>query len=334
MKKEYNLINVLKFICAILVVIIHTANRESEAGYLFVVISRVAVPIFFIITGYFMYDEINNKDFRKVNKHALKILNIYIIWSIVYIICVHENYFWSGSVKGIAFNLIYRFIFLGTYDHLWYLITCFASIYIIYFMVNKLGLNFSVFLSIILYSFALLGDSYYGVLSDGIIKSTINVYISLFGEIYNGFSWVLIFIFIGMIIKKYNLNEKITKYKTVIFILYCLFIVEHLILKNMNIVRDNNTSITLLLLAPTIFMYVVSLEGKIKSEFVENNSILLKKMSLTIYVVHPLIELYITRYTGLHKSFAFFILITVLSIIVAYILNYKKYSKRTKAILD
>ncbi|MFR3134526.1 hypothetical protein [Intestinibacter bartlettii] len=47
MKKEYNLVNFLKFICAVLVVLIHTVNRETKLGYLCLITARVAVPIFF-----------------------------------------------------------------------------------------------------------------------------------------------------------------------------------------------------------------------------------------------------------------------------------------------
>ena len=44
MKKEYNLVNFLKFICAVLVVLIHTVNRETKLGYLCLITARVAVP--------------------------------------------------------------------------------------------------------------------------------------------------------------------------------------------------------------------------------------------------------------------------------------------------
>ena len=72
MKKEYNLVNFLKFICAVLVVLIHTVNRETKLGYLCLITARVAVPIFFMITGYFMAEKIYKKDYEKVNKYIKK----------------------------------------------------------------------------------------------------------------------------------------------------------------------------------------------------------------------------------------------------------------------
>ena len=64
MKKEYNLVNFLKFICAVLVVLIHTVNRETKLGYLCLITARVAVPIFFMITGYCLFALIHtNKPF-------------------------------------------------------------------------------------------------------------------------------------------------------------------------------------------------------------------------------------------------------------------------------
>ena len=83
MKKEYNMINFLKFICAIMVVLIHTISRETNIEHLCLITSRVAVPNFFIITGYFMCEKIYNKDLNNIRKYALKIFNIYIISTIL-----------------------------------------------------------------------------------------------------------------------------------------------------------------------------------------------------------------------------------------------------------
>lgn len=77
-----------------------------------------------------MCEKIYNKDFINIKKYALKIFNIYITWSIVYILLVPSYYFNQTNIKRLIIELIRKFLFLGTYYHLWYLITCCVSIFI------------------------------------------------------------------------------------------------------------------------------------------------------------------------------------------------------------
>lgn len=210
---------------------------------------------------------------------------------------------------------------MGTYYHLWYLITCSVSIYIVYFLINKLGLKKALIISLFLYIFSLLGDSYYG-LPIGKFRWFIDVYIGLFGEVWNSFIWVLIFILMGICIRKYNLNKKLVHGKFIFFITYCLFIIEHFILRYLGIAQDNNTSIFLLALAPVIFMNVLNLEDKINSSFITRNSIILKNISLNIYLVHPLIKFYIIKGLNINNSVTLFGIVLILSIIFSYMFYY------------
>ena len=324
MKKEYNLVNFLKFICAVLVVLIHTVNRETKLGYLCLITARVAVPFFFMITGYFMAEKIYKKDYEKVNKYIKKIFYIYVFWSVIYILFVPQRYFSQGNIKGQLFELMRQFLFFGTYDHLWYLITCCVAMYIIYFFINKFGLRITMVISLFFYGCSLLGDSYYGILPVCKLKNFIDTYIFYFGEVWNSFIWVLIFILFGIVIKKYNLNKKITHGKYVFLIVYCLFILEHFILKYLNIERDNNTSIFLLILAPVIFINILNLEDKVQINYIKSNAEILKNLSLNIYLVHPLIKLYIIKFLNIDKSFILFAIVLSLSIIVSYLIYYIK----------
>lgn len=52
--RQYN-IDILRLICALLVVCIHCTNYSLREYIL--PITRIAVPIFFIISGYFLYSD-------------------------------------------------------------------------------------------------------------------------------------------------------------------------------------------------------------------------------------------------------------------------------------
>lgn len=80
-KKYYPGIDLLKFICAILIIMIH-ANPlgENTLGGTIIrqIITPIAVPFFFTSSGFFLYFSSNPKN------HILDVLKKYIIWSIIY----------------------------------------------------------------------------------------------------------------------------------------------------------------------------------------------------------------------------------------------------------
>lgn len=333
-KKEYTLINVLKFFCAILVIAIHSIYGKTNSEYFLKTTARIAVPIFFIISGYFIYNKVEKREFKRLNKYALHIFKLYIIWSIVYLIFAYDEFFVYDNITKNLLYITKNFLFIGTYYHLWYLISYFVAIYIVYFMYNKLGIKFSLIISLILYLGSLLADSYYGLLPPCKLMAMVDIYIYLFGEMGNSFIWILIFIFLGMAIKKYNLNTKMIHYKMILTIVFCLFITENYILRYIGISRDNNMSIFLLLLAPIIVMYILTLEEKFKISFNKYNKFF-KDSSLYIYLVHPLILKYIMLFSTLKKSFNMFVIITILSVLITYIWYLFKESKyKTEVRLD
>lgn len=67
-------IDTLKFVCAILIVLLHTSTSYS---YLYIPLTRCAVPVFFMISGYMLYGEEMPK---RLKRGIWKILKI-IVWS-------------------------------------------------------------------------------------------------------------------------------------------------------------------------------------------------------------------------------------------------------------
>ena len=119
-------LDILKIISAFLVICIH-APFEGEVGKYFIVISRCAVPIFFMITGFFYNNQMSD---AKVNKQILKILKLCIISNIFYFIfklflCSIDNSDYSTLFKSTINKnvLINLFIFNESpiYGHLWYM---------------------------------------------------------------------------------------------------------------------------------------------------------------------------------------------------------------------
>lgn len=133
-------LQILKLICAFFVVQIHFS---SFARILLSPIIRIAVPIFFMITGYFLIDKDGLIQSNKIRTAVFKLIKLYIFVTIIYLLyqflCIRD---WSFFQKFTHLSFWVHYLFLGTMPgfHLWYIVSLVESLIIIYFG-NKLKLN-------------------------------------------------------------------------------------------------------------------------------------------------------------------------------------------------
>ena len=125
MKEREYTFDVLRVIAMIMVIIIHVSNVYTRSynfidtnsylvSLIFNTISRVSVPIFFMISGALLLDR--NFDFKKYKKRILKIILLIVVWDILYLI-------WEYYFLGVSYNKLYK-LFLEPYRaHLWFLYT-------------------------------------------------------------------------------------------------------------------------------------------------------------------------------------------------------------------
>ena len=91
MDKRNEFIDMMRIIGCIMVICIHSNPLTKISGILnFAVcqiISRIAVPFFFVASGYFyaqkLYSKDNNRN-EKIKKYILKQINVYLIFSLIY----------------------------------------------------------------------------------------------------------------------------------------------------------------------------------------------------------------------------------------------------------
>lgn len=163
-ERRINSIDVVRLLCAVLVVAIHTQAitwfPELQSGNI-QILTRIAVPFFFCTSGYFLQKKYCANGSAAIIKALASTIRLYIFLSAVYfaIIFLQNPSLLYGSKKWMLMD----FLFNGSYYHLWYLvgvIYAFAAIYIV------CRLQFARFLfplSIILYFIGLLGTSYYAL---------------------------------------------------------------------------------------------------------------------------------------------------------------------------
>ncbi len=111
-------IEYLKLILSIMVVGIHTHLFHEISPYLSYIfvngIFRMAVPIFFIINGFYFYYSISKRGFYLWFK---RMFLLYLVWMVVYL-----PYYFSEDISSINSLLYFLFKFCLGFHHLWYLI--------------------------------------------------------------------------------------------------------------------------------------------------------------------------------------------------------------------
>ena len=140
MNKKIN-IDVARFVVSFLVIAIHISpfiNINQEFNFFFTrILGRIAVPLFFMITGYFVIDGCL-KDKNKLKKYTIKILKIYLFCIILYLpINIYMGKFNNISI----FSIIKDILINGTLYHLWYFPALILGIWITYYFIKIKRVN-------------------------------------------------------------------------------------------------------------------------------------------------------------------------------------------------
>ncbi len=164
-KKRNNSIDIFRYFCALLVVVIHTSpfygsNLEPFGVFLREFVSRIAVPYFFVISGYFLFKKLEKTE-TSGYLAAWNQTKTYIIWSIPYIllnfvILVGNDF----SPFAFAKDTVFRFFVHGSSSHFWFFPALIYGTLFVTFVYKRFGWKTIFGLSIVFYIFGCLGSSY------------------------------------------------------------------------------------------------------------------------------------------------------------------------------
>lgn len=148
--KNYNSIDLVKFIMAILVIAIHTHPLEgctnNFINSLYQSVVNCAVPFFFIVTGFFLGKQLNEpysepSSINAVKACLIKTIRLYVIWNGVYLPFAVLYYISNQTpfYKAIILYLAEFFIF-GEHSQsyiLWYLLSTIYTLIAVLILFKK-----------------------------------------------------------------------------------------------------------------------------------------------------------------------------------------------------
>lgn len=226
MKKQYSSIDIMKFVCALLVAVLHVTtyglanmaeNGSAPTGsgnwaILYILpacylILRIAVPFFFIASSFFLFKKIHQNPENRIEilKNFYKrIFLLWLFWFIVSLPYMIDKIFIVSPLplvdKFACFIL--KLILQGGFDGAWYLWTTIISVFIVDKLRN-VKIRWNLCICILFYLLACLFSSYYNIVNispnalGNFLNSITNYLNSLDISLYHSFLSGTIFIFVG-----------------------------------------------------------------------------------------------------------------------------------------
>ncbi len=190
--------DIVKLILALMVAAIH-ASLFPEVLYPWL---RIAVPLFFILSSYFLFLKVNaSADKRSVIKRYivrnLRLYAFYFILLLPYTIYVRD-WFAEGVGKGLLL-LLRDFFFASTFPASWYIMASVIAVVLISFASKYLSGRALCRITFLLYLLIAFRSAYYHLYFDKIpiLSSAVNAYDQIFTPAYTSFPVALFWVAVG-----------------------------------------------------------------------------------------------------------------------------------------
>ncbi len=259
-KKSYHAIDLIKYICAILVIMVHTAPllpyNDTANWYLMTIMGRFVVPFFFISAGYFTCKNTQAYGNAYFRRYILILIKSYLTWSVIYLPCgihyIATEYEIPFYLYPIAF--VFALVYVGTYFHLWYIPALILALLLVHWFMKHFKKRYLLTLSFLCFLIGAM-ETYYGYIHIPFLVNLIDRYIDIFFTTRNGLFFGFFYVAWGYFIaQKDTWLKHVHHYRSLMSVFFLSMIMEAYIIRNSNNLDSN----ILLMAAPftiCLFLY-------------------------------------------------------------------------------
>lgn len=271
--RNYNGIDLIKFLCSFLVFCIHVPYFQDEATHLqeftnFLLrhtVARLAVPFYFVCSGYFLFRKmpLHDLDVGGIKNYCYKILRLFATWSIL--------------------------LFTGGTYHLWYLrATVVAVVFISLLLYRRISLRSLFLLTLALYGFGLLGDAYSFLAEPLIAHRLFGLPFRIYGIFYvstrNGLFMGTIFVLMGAAFAHSKISLSPGKSLLGLILSVFLLVVEEFFLRYRDVPPGN---LFIFLLPAVYFLFSFGIQWKLPDSPIYPR---LRAAGLWLYFIHVFVS--------------------------------------------
>ncbi len=329
-RKNLDAADVLKFMLSITIVATHTSLLE---GYITPLV-RLAVPAFFMISGYFFFGRINGcdtdeKQIRYLKKSVMHNLKLYLFWFITLLplTLYVRKYHTMGIFSGL-WHLIRDFLFGSTFQSSWYIIALIAGFAIVLLLSRKLPQWALIVIGVVLYIPSLLSSNYEFILdSFPQLREIGEGLAQVFLLPCRNFSVSILYIAIGKYLVEKNYEGKTKRYTITFLLAFSALVLEYVLLRCSG-VKIVNTDCYIALPFAAYYLCKVFLTLDITCR----HALVLRKISTVSYCAHMAVFMVIGKLFKVFEipdwqnilHFAITLLLThILSLILIKLTDYK-----------
>lgn len=293
-RKNLNCVDLMKFIFALLIVALHKNPLTSinlDVNFFIVnYIARLAVPFYFIASGYFLFRKTSYEEFdiSVVFKYAWRIYKLYLIWTVIYMYPIIKNQILIDK-NGLFYEIlmwIRDFIFSGSYFHLWYLNATVFSVLLVGILIKKkMSIRKIISIASIFYGIGLFEQAYFGLILPlqkyaclwGVLEVLQKIIVTTRNGLFEGF----LFVSLGMLFAYKPIKLKKKKAIGLFIISMILFFIEVITIKKLGWFRGKDMYIFLVPTSLLLFHIVSQIQLKDNLIYKE-----LRKIGALIFYLH------------------------------------------------
>ena len=340
LQREYASIDIAKFFFCLCILFLHTgAYHEIPFSWFFLhLLLRLAVPFFFVTSGYFLGNKIwnstNDTLSAIIGTYLKRLTAPYIVFSIINSFMAGIDMYSNGESFLWTLLRLARAAIFYPYGALWYIWASIIGIILLYWFIKNEHLLLALLFGLFGYVFALLCNSYYFHIEGTCFQHFIDIYLKITTSARNGL--FVGFLLLGIGINLAKLKEKVFQKKFLLFasiaasLSAITLLLETTYIRNKTVADDHSLFLSHLILIPALLIILLNLHLSHSSSAI----CLIRKLSTGFYFIHrPLLSLltkFLTAigYADISKIFHFVILFVLcLFICLPYYslkLNYKK----------
>lgn len=281
--KPFPAVDLMKFLCALLVVTIHVppvGENVFSAAWLInygiqQYLARIAVPFFFMCTGFLLFRKTTpgSFTFSAGFRRACKTYRFYLIWTVLYLPLIIRNILrYEGGVLYGTTVFLRDFVFTGSYFHLWYLnAAAFAVLLVSILVAKKVKRSLIIGIAFVLYLLGLLTQSWTGLVwnyrSWPIVPRVIDFLSKTMVTARNGLFEAFLFVSIGMLLAFRPIRLSAAKAAAGFVCSMMLLFAEVVVLARLEWIRENDMYLFLVPAVFFLFLGVIGLDLKNHSRY-------------------------------------------------------------------
>ena len=285
-RQPYHAVDLMKWICSLLVIVVHTYPFYEvlpDVGFVTSnILGRIVIPFFFVSAGYFMQIGLTHKQEGYFRSYMLRLIRLYLIWSLLYIpFGMHKlssmmeihGWMWLGALAVGLLNT-------GTYYHLWYMAALIFAMLFCWLLSRKLSLKVLLGIGAGLFLIGLF-ETYNGLIAGGWLRQTLDLYLMFMFTTRNGLLFGVLFVALGMFLAQHQRWRKIPHPFRLAALSFILLVIEAFSVRSMQLALDYN--MYLMTVPFTLFWFCGLLQSRLDWPLPYRQ---LRESSTLIYFTH------------------------------------------------